>query len=67
MAPATNRKTVEYLVVAPHPDDAELAMGGTIIKLLEVLRNDRCVVDIDAYSGNDQRLLGTRYCFNKNS
>ena len=25
---------VEYLVVAPHPDDAELGMGGTIIKLL---------------------------------
>jgi len=27
-------KTVEYLVVAPHPDDAELGMGGTIVKLL---------------------------------
>jgi len=26
--------TVEYLVVAPHPDDAELGMGGTIVKLL---------------------------------
>ena len=26
--------TVEYLVVAPHPDDAELGMGGTIAKLL---------------------------------
>ena len=28
------QKTVEYLVVAPHPDDAELGMGGTIAKLL---------------------------------
>ena len=28
------QKTVEYLVVAPHPDDAELGMGGTIVKLL---------------------------------
>lgn len=27
-------QTVEYLVVAPHPDDAELGMGGTIAKLL---------------------------------
>jgi bacillithiol biosynthesis deacetylase BshB1 len=28
------KQTVEYLVVAPHPDDAELGMGGTIVKLL---------------------------------
>lgn len=28
------QQTVEYLVVAPHPDDAELAMGGTIAKLI---------------------------------
>ena len=28
------REPVEYLVVAPHPDDAELGMGGTISKLL---------------------------------
>ena len=28
------QRTVEYLVVAPHPDDAELGMGGTIVKLL---------------------------------
>jgi bacillithiol biosynthesis deacetylase BshB1 len=28
------QQTVEYLVVAPHPDDAELGMGGTIVKLL---------------------------------
>jgi len=28
------KQTVEYLVVAPHPDDAELGMGGTIINLL---------------------------------
>jgi N-acetylglucosamine malate deacetylase 1 len=27
-------ETVEYLVVAPHPDDAELGMGGTIAMLL---------------------------------
>jgi N-acetylglucosamine malate deacetylase 1 len=27
-------QAVEYLVVAPHPDDAELGMGGTIVKLL---------------------------------
>jgi len=26
--------TVEYLCVAPHPDDAELGMGGTIVKLV---------------------------------
>jgi len=26
---------VEYLVVAPHPDDAELGMGGTVARLLE--------------------------------
>jgi bacillithiol biosynthesis deacetylase BshB1 len=28
------QETVEYLVLAPHPDDAELGMGGTITKLL---------------------------------
>jgi N-acetylglucosamine malate deacetylase 1 len=27
-------RTVEYLVVAPHPDDAELGMGGTLAKLI---------------------------------
>ncbi|CAN5133416.1 bacillithiol biosynthesis deacetylase BshB1 [soil metagenome] len=26
---------VEYLVVAPHPDDAELGVGGTIVSLLQ--------------------------------
>ena len=25
---------LDFLVVAPHPDDAELGMGGTIIKML---------------------------------
>jgi len=35
MAPKTS---VEYLVVAPHPDDAELGMGGTILKLLRAGR-----------------------------
>ena len=28
-------KPLDILVVAPHPDDAELGMGGTIAKLLE--------------------------------
>jgi bacillithiol biosynthesis deacetylase BshB1 len=28
------QQTVEYLVVAPHPDDAELGMGGTMVKLI---------------------------------
>jgi len=28
-------ETVEYLVIAPHPDDAELGMGGTIAKLVD--------------------------------
>lgn len=26
---------LDFLVVAPHPDDAELGMGGTIIKMIE--------------------------------
>jgi N-acetylglucosamine malate deacetylase 1 len=30
-----NHPSVEYLVVAPHPDDAELGMGGTICLLRE--------------------------------
>ncbi|MBM4019210.1 MAG: bacillithiol biosynthesis deacetylase BshB1 [Planctomycetes bacterium] len=41
-------ETVEYLVVAPHPDDAELGMGGTIIKLL---RAGRRVAVLDLTSG----------------
>jgi len=24
------------VIIAPHPDDAELAMGGTIAKMIEV-------------------------------
>jgi len=28
-------KTVKVMIVAPHPDDAELAMGGTIIKMTQ--------------------------------
>ena len=39
---------VEYLVVAPHPDDAELGMGGTIAKLL---RAGRRVAVVDLTSG----------------
>ncbi|MGB3086181.1 MAG: bacillithiol biosynthesis deacetylase BshB1 [Phycisphaerae bacterium] len=31
-------ETVEYLVMAPHPDDAELGMGGTIAKLVRAGR-----------------------------
>ncbi|MCX5676993.1 MAG: bacillithiol biosynthesis deacetylase BshB1 [Planctomycetota bacterium] len=38
-------QTVEYLVVAPHPDDAELGMGGTIVKLLRA-GNRVAVVDL---------------------
>ena len=45
MAP---RSDVEYLVVAPHPDDAELGMGGTIVKLL---RAGRRVGVVDLTSG----------------
>ena len=40
--------TVEYLVVAPHPDDAELGMGGTIAKLV---RAGRRVGIVDLTSG----------------
>ena len=42
------QETVEYLVVAPHPDDAELGMGGTIVKLL---RAGRRVGIVDLTSG----------------
>ena len=42
------RETVEYLVVAPHPDDAELGMGGTILKLL---RAGKRVAVVDLTSG----------------
>ena len=38
----------EYLVVAPHPDDAELGMGGTIVKLL---RAGKSVAVCDLTSG----------------
>jgi LmbE family N-acetylglucosaminyl deacetylase len=39
---------VEYLVVAPHPDDAELGMGGTIAKLI---RTGKAVAVCDLTSG----------------
>lgn len=42
------RDTVEYLVVAPHPDDAELGMGGTIAKLVH---RGRRVAIVDLTSG----------------
>ena len=41
-------KPVEYLVVAPHPDDAELGMGGTIVKLL---RAGKRLAIVDLTSG----------------
>ena len=44
---ATDRQA-EYLVVAPHPDDAELGMGGTIIKLI---RAGKRVAVVDLTSG----------------
>jgi bacillithiol biosynthesis deacetylase BshB1 len=39
---------VDYLVVAPHPDDAELGMGGTIARLLAAGRR---VAVVDLTSG----------------
>ena len=43
-----NPTTVEYLVIAPHPDDAELGMGGTMVKLL---RAGRSVALVDLTDG----------------
>jgi bacillithiol biosynthesis deacetylase BshB1 len=34
---------LDYLVVAPHPDDAELGMGGTIVRLVRAGRRVRIV------------------------
>ena len=49
MARATGKAgTVEYLVVAPHPDDAELGMGGTMARLV---REGRSVGVVDLTSG----------------
>ena len=31
----TQSEPLDFLVIAPHPDDAELGMGGTIIKMVE--------------------------------
>ena len=39
---------VEYLVIAPHPDDAELGMGGTMLRLLA---EGRTVGVVDLTSG----------------
>ena len=39
---------VEYLVIAPHPDDAELGMGGTIAKLI---RAGKRLAVVDLTSG----------------
>jgi bacillithiol biosynthesis deacetylase BshB1 len=41
-------KLLDALVVAPHPDDAELGMGGTIIRLI---RQGRSVGILDLTSG----------------
>jgi len=38
-------KTKKVLVVAPHPDDAELAMGGTIARMI-ASGCDVCIVDL---------------------
>jgi bacillithiol biosynthesis deacetylase BshB1 len=48
-------ETVEYLVVAPHPDDAELGMGGTIVKLLRAGKRV-AVVDL---TGGEPTPFGT--------
>jgi bacillithiol biosynthesis deacetylase BshB1 len=45
---ARKAPTVEYLVVAPHPDDAELGMGGTMLRLLD---EGRTVGLVDLTSG----------------
>src|ERR1700733_5186492 len=34
MNPSETRMTLDALVVAPHPDDAEIGLGGTIAKLI---------------------------------
>ncbi len=39
---------LDFLVVAPHPDDAELGMGGTIAKMVDAGWRDR-------YFGPDQQ------------
>jgi bacillithiol biosynthesis deacetylase BshB1 len=44
----TGEAHLDYLVVAPHPDDAELGMGGTIIRLV---RAGRRVGIVDLTSG----------------
>lgn len=35
-SPAPSQHDLDFLVVAPHPDDAELGMGGAIIKMVEL-------------------------------
>src|SRR3954447_15532662 len=32
---ARQRRALDALVIAPHPDDAELGMGGTIVRLIQ--------------------------------
>ena len=44
----TEASTVDYMVVAPHPDDAELGMGGTMVTLI---RAGRRVGVVDLTSG----------------
>ncbi|MFM7739430.1 MAG: PIG-L deacetylase family protein, partial [Planctomycetota bacterium] len=31
---SSKSSSLDVLVIAPHPDDAELGLGGTIVKLL---------------------------------
>jgi len=47
--------TVEYLVVAPHPDDAELGMGGTILRLLD----EGCTVGVVDLTSGEPTPFGT--------
>jgi len=53
---AATPQPVDYLVVAPHPDDAELGMGGTIAALLAAGRR----VAVVALPSGDPSPFGSR-------